>query len=220
MSGREALAVLGLAAADPRQLRKAYLAAVKAVHPDKPGGDAERLRRVIEAYEVLLARPSPAACPPPRPASRQLEITPAEAMLGGAVSVPLQGGGAMSLQIPPGLRVGDLVAVSGGALTVSIIAADGLAIVGNHLCLTLKVEKSILSAGGDVQARTPRGPLNLNISPQDGARGLVHVAGGGLPERGHHPRGDLLVKLEALAAPVFESKARVLLRRFAASWAA
>jgi curved DNA-binding protein len=220
MSAREALGVLGLAAADPRQLRRAYLAAVKAVHPDKPGGDAERLRRVIEAYEVLLSDPAPTRAPKPRPASRSLQITPAEAVMGGPVSVPLEGGGQMEVRLPAGLRVGDLVVVSGITLNVSITAVDGAAIVGDHICLTVKVDKAILAGGGELEAPTPRGPLPLSVTPQDAARGLVRVAGGGLPERGRHPCGDLLIKLEAAPTPVFESRARVLLRRFTATWAA
>ena len=220
MSAREALGVLGLAAADPRQLRRAYLAAVKAAHPDKPGGDAERLRKVIEAYEVLQSQPAPVTQPKRRPASRHLEITPAEAVMGGMVSAPLEGGGNVSVRLPAGLRVGDLVAVSGATLTVSIAAVDGAAVVGDHLCVTLKVDRATLAGGGEIVAQTPRGPLRLDVSPQDAARGLVRVAGAGLPERSSHPCGDLLIKLEAAPTQMFESRARLLLRRFTAAWAA
>jgi curved DNA-binding protein len=76
----EALDLLGLPpAADGETLRRAFNAAVKAAHPDRPGGDHERLRLVIEAYRLLQTRP-PASNPPPvRPAARA--ETPAEAKL-------------------------------------------------------------------------------------------------------------------------------------------
>jgi hypothetical protein len=66
----EALDLLGLpAAADGETLRRAFNAAVKAAHPDRPGGDHERLRLVIEAYRLLQLRP-PAANAAPAPQTR------------------------------------------------------------------------------------------------------------------------------------------------------
>ena len=237
MSARDALGVLGLTSDnDPGALRGAYLAAVKTAHPDKPGGDAAKLRRVIEAYEVLRAKPvdeeAPSRAPEPRsarpsrparspePSSQGLEITPTEAVVGGTRTVSLDGVGEVAVHLPPGLRVGDLVAVSGVAMTVSISGGQGGAIVGNHLCLTIQVDRAILASGGDVEVKTPRGPLKVRISRQDASRSLVRVAGRGLPARGRHDQGDLFIKLEPLAAEGFETPARVLLRRFAASWAA
>jgi curved DNA-binding protein len=229
MSAREALSLLGLTEhSDSRQLRGAYLAAVKAAHPDKPGGDAERLRRVIEAHDVLRAQSAPEPPPPraparrgpARPAARRLEITPFEAAVGGLKSVPLEGHGEIVVRLPAGLRVGDLVAVGDGAMTVAIPSTDGAAVIGDHLCLTVRVERMTLSSGGEVRLTTPRGPIALRITPQDGARGMTRVAGAGLPARGTHGQGDLIIKLEPEADAGFETRTRVLLRRFVANWAA
>lgn len=226
MSARDALGVLGLAAAaDQDRLRGAYLAAVKAAHPDRPGGDAERLRKVIEAYGVLRAgpvagtpAPSRAAKPAQRPASRTLEICATEAVVGGVRKVALDGGGEVSVRLPPGLRVGDIVAVNGAAMTVAIGGGADGAIVGDHLCMTVEVDPAILARGGGVELEGPRGRLNVQITAQDAARGLVRVAGEGLPARGVHGQGDLLIKLRPKAA--YETRTRVLLRRFTAAWAA
>ena len=49
--------VLGLApGANEAEIRSAYRALVKEVHPDVEGGDARRFARVQEAYAQLLER--------------------------------------------------------------------------------------------------------------------------------------------------------------------
>ena len=221
ISVREALSVLGLGSnADPRGLRRAYLRAVKAAHPDKPGGDAERLRVVIEAYEVLRSRPPPAVGPPPRPASQRLEITPTEAVVGGVRSVMLDGVGEAAVRLPPGLRTGDRVGVSGVAMIVIVAGRDGAAVVGDHLCLTVQVDPAVMAVGGCLEVSTPTGNRQIHLTRQDVLRGLVRAAGGGLPARGRHAQGHLFVRLEVAAAGRFETPSRSLLRRFAAAWAA
>lgn len=223
MSAREAQVVLGVApGAHQQDVRQAYLSGVKAAHPDRPGGDAARLREVIEAYGVLRgeAAPAPAVPRPARPASRPLEITPAEAMAGGVRVVAVEGVGDVSARLPAGLRVGDMIAVSGVAMTIAISAADGAAVVGDHFCQSVVVDRAIFGAGGVVVVTTPAGPKEIEITRQDAARGLVRLPGGGLPARGRHPQGDLLVKLTPAPAEAFETRTRVLLRRFAATWAA
>jgi curved DNA-binding protein CbpA len=49
--------VLGVApGAQPGEIRSAYRAAARRVHPDRPGGgDAAAFARVHEAYETLMA---------------------------------------------------------------------------------------------------------------------------------------------------------------------
>lgn len=221
MSAREALGLLGLAApADQERLRGAYLAAVKAVHPDRPGGDDDQLRRVIEAYDVLRANPAPGAGHVPRPASRTLDITPCEAMTGGVRAVPLEGGGEVQVRLAPGLRVGDIVAVCGVAMTVAIPAGQTGSIVGDHLCMALELDSEVQAAGGSLQIATPRGMLKVSVTPQDIARGLIRLAGEGLPARGAHRQGDLIVRLKTRTPVVLETRTRTLLRRFTAAWAA
>jgi len=234
---RDALGVLGLAdQAEPRQLRDAYLTAVKAAHPDKPGGDAERLRRVIEAYEMLRDRrapdPVPAfgpgsgevaspTAPTPKPSFRKLEITPLEAVFGGVRSVPMRGSGDVSVRLPPGLRNGDLIGVSGVVMTVAIANDDRATFVGDNLCIRVQADRALLAAGGDLEVPTPAGPLQIQVSRQDAARGLVRVDGARLPAQGRHAQGHLFIKLERpVVAAEGETRTRVMLRRFAAAWAA
>ena len=233
MSAHDALGVLGLdQVGDPGRLRGAYLAAVKTAHPDRPGGDAERLRRVIEAYESLrdrrapepVARPSqpgPGRSSPLQPSSRQVEITPMEAVFGGVHSVPMRGEGPVSVRLQPGLRVGDLIGVAGIAMTIVIQSDERSTFVGDNLCLRIQVDQAFLSTGGPLEVPTPAGPLRVDVSRQDAARGLVRVDGARLPSQGRHAQSHLFIKLErTMTAADGETRTRAMLRRFTSAWAA
>jgi curved DNA-binding protein len=219
-SAQEALRVLGVDAAyDAADLRRAFLSRVKAVHPDRPGGDAAALRAAIEAYRRLQPRMS-AALPrslPPRPA--YLTISPAQAMVGGTCRFSPTGGKALDISLPAGLRSGDRVRVGDRLLRVTVRSDETAAVLGDHLCLTIEVAAGLLRRGGRVVVTTPAGPVCVWVSAGDGARGLVRAVGEGLPARGKRPRGDLFVRLKA-AEIAEEDPAVAKRRRFAANWAA
>ena len=60
--------VLGVAPhADVTEIRRAYRALVKQVHPDVQGGDAQRFARVQEAYAQLLQDDGTEQPPAPGP---------------------------------------------------------------------------------------------------------------------------------------------------------
>lgn len=217
----DALSLLGLdAGADAARLRQAFHAAVKASHPDRPGGDAARLRGVIDAYRTLQARPSP---PPPGAVverrTARLILTPAEAMVGVVRRLAASGGGDLMVRLPAGLRSGDWVQVGVSLLAVMIKGDGEASVIGDHLCITVAVEPSLLRIGGRVAVATPSGAKDLWVSAGDGARGLVRLRGEGLPARGGRPRGDLFVRLKP-ASTAAESPAQSKLRRFTADWAA
>jgi curved DNA-binding protein len=198
---REGLGVLGVSAGtDPRRLRKAYLAAVKAAHPDRPGGDPARLRRVVEAYHLLRSQPRPALRPSMKTAPPRLEITPSEAARGGVRSVELEGVGRVDARLPAGLRAGDRVRISGVLMQVAVSAGDGVAVVGDHLCMTVEVDRSTMTGGGSLDVSTPTGTVQVEVSPQDAIRGLVRVLGKGLPARGRNAQGHLFLRLCAQGA--------------------
>src|SRR4051812_4316245 len=101
MTPKRAREVLNAPAnADPAVLARAFRAAVKACHPDHAGGDAERLRQVIDAHRLLQqlgeARQA-AAAPPAQPAPKaprealaeHLDISVTEALFGGERRIKL-----------------------------------------------------------------------------------------------------------------------------------
>jgi len=208
---------------DPEGLKRAFRAAVKAAHPDRPGGDAERLRMVIEAFEWLSAHPAtkPAFVgerPEPPPI---LEITPVQALCGGRQRTRTWDGREIYVSLPPGLRAGDPVRIAGRMMNIAITSSDGAAVIGDHLCLSANVDPQVLRLGGTIIVETPLGPHSLRVTRQDGIRGLVRVAGKGLPPRAGRPRGDLLLRLWPVASSQTEpSEAQTKRRQFMADWAA
>ena len=202
-------------------LRRAYLAAVKASHPDRAGGDAARLRTVIAAYILLKspdAAPSNSAAPQPPP--ERLIITPTQAMIGGSTTVELRFGKHVAVNVPAGLRQGDRVRVEGRVLAVTVRGEAGAAVLGDHLCLTVAVDSRILECGGRIRVTTPTGDQVVWVSRAAAERGFARATGLGLPPRGDHPQGHLFVRLRAAAAEPAELASRDLLRRFTAAWAA
>jgi curved DNA-binding protein len=218
MDTRRARAVLGVRGGlDEAALRAAFRTAVKAAHPDRPGGDAARLREVVEAYGLLKA--APAVEPPPLPAPAApvdtLEISPALAAAGGRAFARLADGRRLAVDLPAGLRPGDKVRAGEALLTVTVKGGDGLILRGDDLWLSAEIPHG---AGGRLPVATPAGPREIWIGRRDIARGLVRLAGQGLPARGPHAAGDLIVTLKAPPPPP-ESGARSRLRAFQANWA-
>lgn len=223
-----ARALLGVAAdADERELRKAYREAAKRAHPDRPTGDAALFRDVLAAYRLLQENPyQPATFPPvvaqtaPIADRVVLEIDIATALDGGAEELAIDGR-RLRLKLPAGLREGDKVRVEGVTFEVRHRVQDGALVRGDDLWLTGKVDPRVLAEGGRVDADTPLGRRPAWISTKAAERGLVRLAGQGLPARADHKAGDLFLRLEAgETAAVGESPARSLLKRFAAAWAA
>jgi curved DNA-binding protein len=213
-----ARALLGVApGADEHALRKAFRTAAKLAHPDRPGGDAARFRAVLDAYHTL--RDAPAAMPARAEAHlAPVTIDPATALNGGAVEAWALGR-QLRLTLPPGLRAGDKVRAGGAIFRICISAADKIQVRGDDLWMTCTVEQEILDLGGRATLDTPLGRRIVWVTERAGQRGLVRIAGQGLPARASHPKGDLFLRLEPAARPE-ESTARTLLRRFAAAWAA
>ncbi len=204
---------------EPDALRAAFRAAVKRAHPDRPGGDAAKLRAIIEAHELLRGQP-PSVASPRNTAPLILEITPVEALRGLRRAV-LCDGALREMRLPAGLRAGDRVRLGGALRTVTITSQDGLAVIGDHLCVSVEVEPQWLRQGGALEVTTPLGSRQLRITRQDAVRGLSRIVGAGLPARGDRMQGDLLVWLKPMAAvEPAQTPAQTKLRRFAAAWAA
>lgn len=230
LSVKDALNLLGLhAPGGQAELKSAFRKAAKASRPDHDGGDAERFRRVIEAYKLLqrhaLAE-RPASPPPRKAAHAALVITPSEAMLGLSRQVEVVAGGALGLRLPPGLRAGETVRLVGqgedGAdllLTVSIQPEGPLRVLGDDLWVEQGVEPMLLETGGRLSVETPAGREALRIPRGLQDPWLLRIRDKGLPARDGKPRGHLFVSLKPLAARAADP-AGERLRRFRQTWAA
>lgn len=245
-TAREARRVLNVAeGADAAALRRAFHAAVKAAHPDH-GGDAARLRRVLEAHRLLCAliearaaaprpqapaerprRPAKAAAAADEPAAARdeppLRLSIAEAFQGARKSVRLLDGRLLRVSVPAGVRSGERLRISQSPrevmLTVSVLAEPGAALRGGDLWLTRAVPPGFLKSGGRLELDTPLGKRRVWIPRTAAARGLYRLAGQGLPARGGRAKGHIFLKLEPDPA-MPESPTQSLLKRFASSWAA
>lgn len=223
LSPQEACAILGLAPdASPHAVIGAFRAAAKAAHPDRPGGDAARFRKALEAYRLLQSLPrapaviAPAPIPDPQP---HVEIDPLTALAGGEADAVLGDGRRVRARIPPGARHGDTLGVGDAIVKVRVTPRPDVQLRGSDLWVTAEIAAAVLAQGGRVRVATPLGDKALWISRKAAERGLVRLEGQGLPARGRHGQGSLFVRLVADAgAP--ESAARTRLRRFAAAWAA
>jgi curved DNA-binding protein len=221
---REVLGVTPLA--DQAEVRRAFHAAVKRAHPDRPGGDNESFREVVEAYHRLRERPTagrvnlpPATVRPRAALSSVLEISAVLAATGGETIHTLPDGRRLKVTLPAGMRSGDLVRAGDADLTVAVRGDRALLIRGDDLWLSVRVDPGVLAQGGRIAVDTPLGRRIIWITQKAGARGLIRLSGQGLPARGGHRAGHMFVRLSPQASAA-DSAARNLLRRFAAAWAA
>ena len=221
MSVDAARRLLAVAAdADPEALKSARNRAMMRAHPDH-GGTEEALRQVLEAYELLEGWRSVGETPEDLGDSLcpRLEISPSLAMNGGRHMTRLADGRKVALTLPAGLRTGDKISAGGSILNVAIAGRPDLFVSGDDLCMVVKTEASLLANGGRLKVKTPGGVCMIWVPRQVGGNRIVRVLGRGLPARGRHAQGALLLKLVTENAKK-ESPTKAKRKRFGADWAA
>ena len=235
MSAGQARQLLGLPpGADGEALGRAYRAAAKSWHPDRKGGDAERFRQVVEAHKLLtaLGKSRVGMMPVRRPGTRRpgpqrlrLQISVAEALFGGERRVDA-GGRAVDVKLPAGLRIGETLRLAGAGpdgqnilLQIGAEMTPGVWLRGHDLWLDLPTAADRLRQGERLEVDTPRGRRAFAIPRALPGGALVRLKGEGLPARGRHPAGDLIIRL-TLGSTAQESAAAQKLKSFSARWAA
>jgi curved DNA-binding protein len=178
---------------DAEALKTARNRAMMSAHPDH-GGSEDALRLVIEAYAVLTGEREPAARP------ETLEISVAVAMTGGRQIVRMGDGRKLAIVLPAGLRSGDKVGAAGTLMSVAIRGRPEEFVSGDDLCLVVRAGAALLANGGKLKVKTPVGYCLVFVPKQVGTNRIVRVLGRGLPARGRHPQGALVLKLEPLKA--------------------
>jgi len=208
--------------ADIVALSAAFREAARRTHPDREGGDAAAFREVLEAYRLLRRdhRPDPIAFVPVPAAPRdaRVEISSRVALFGGDVFVTTADGRRLRLKLEPGLRPGQTVRAGQDRFIVDI-REPGVIVRGDDVWISHAVDEAVLTEGGRLTVDAPCGRRSFWINRKTAARRLVRLPGDGLPARGARPQGDLFIRLTAGEAPA-ETPAQVMLRRFAAAWAA
>jgi curved DNA-binding protein len=214
----EARQVLGVdAETGAAEVRRRFREAAKQAHPDRPGGDAARFRRVLEAYRVLEA---PLALAAPDPVEDlHLILTPTEAMAGGEREAALPDGRRIRIKLPAGLREGERLRAAGVTFRLTVDREGETQVRGDDVWTTAVLPALLMAEGGRAAIETPLGKRIVWVTRKAAERGLIRLEGQGLPARAGRPAGSLFLRLAAAEAPG-ESAARQRLRRFAAAWAA
>ena len=195
----EACARLGLAPDAPAgELQGAFQRALKEARGSEDHVSPDQYRDILDAYRRLRLRE------PDAPTERRfenwpshIELTPGEAILGGAKVGRLPTGRPFETRLPAALRDGDLVWVWGWLLQVRIDEGEDLAVRGNDIWITARKHPSHLKAGARIAVETPLGPCSFRISADAVQAGLVRAPGLGLPPSRGHAQGDLYVRLIA-----------------------
>jgi hypothetical protein len=195
----EACARLGLSPDAPSSdLQGAFQRALRAARGGAAHVAPDQYRLILDAYRRLRLRE------PEAPTARRfgdwpshIELTPAEAILGGPKVGRLPTGRPFDTRLPPSLRDGDLVWVWGWLLQVRIDEGDELAVRGNDIWITARKHPSQLKAGGRITVETPAGQCSFRLSAEAIEAGLARAPGFGLPPSRGHAQGDLYVKLIA-----------------------
>ena len=234
----DARARLGLAAGstDAAALTAAFRKAALAAHPDRPGGDAEGFRAVVEAYRLLKTvtgrelRLAPSRTAQVRRAasaqsgilSATIEIDPLTAVRGGLAPLNVRGR-ARQAQVPAGVRTGDRLRLmlKGGDVVlakVRIAPSEGLAVEGADLCQNVPIHPRKLAEGGRFTVDTHAGPRDLWLARIRPAPLRYVMNDLGLPSLNGRPAGRLVIRLVPSAAE--PTPAEAMLDRFEADWAA
>ena len=220
--------------ADADAVGRAFRTAVKAAHPDRPGGDVDQLRQVIEAHRLMQtlaeARQAFAAAvqpaePKPAPLrSIRLQISVCEALFGGERRIEVDDR-TVDVALPAGLRAAEALRLPAAdaegedlLLRITVESEPGLSVRGHDVWLDVAAAPEQLMQGARLEIDTPRGRRAFLAPKAVEGGGLVRLRGEGLPERGRHPAGDLILRVTPGSAD--EPVAQRLLRRFAARWAA
>jgi curved DNA-binding protein len=228
MTANDALGLLGLEGpGSPETVADAFQAALAKVR-----SDTSALNRVIEAYGLVqrLNKPRAEASADGVVLAAEcdvkdiLNISINEALNGVRRRIKLPDGTRGSANLPAGLRTGDVIRLKqpgnkDAFLKVRVGVEPHRSVEGNDLKLTIAVDRRVLDHGGRLKIETRDGPKTIWVRSTFAEGDVVRLKGRGLPERGDHPTGDLLIQPIAIEDPG-PSAGRVKLERFAAQWAA
>lgn len=226
---REARRLIGAADdATPDQAKAAFRTAIKAARPDLPGGDADRFRALIAAWEIVKqddtarVEPRPAAPFTVAPSPLVVVIAPLQAVAGCRVQVE-HGGRTLKLAVPPGVRSGETVTFEGAGddgcdLTAPVLIrpSEGFSVLGDDLFMDWEASPRLLEDGGRIEIQTHAGLRSAWVAPGLRAPVRLRLRNLGLPPRGDRPQGHLFVTLR----PTMEAAtpAEAMLDLFVSNW--
>lgn len=217
---REAAArLLGVSTgASAAEVRDAYRRAVKRDHADvgtRGEADAarvERMRRIVEARDVLLA-------PPPASGVLALQVAGPPAWRGGEIEISLPDNRVGVIDVPPAVMLGALLPVTivgGGELRAQVMIIDaspwsrGLTLEdGFDMRAALEVSLHDVFVGASVRVPTPWGVGDVRLPA--GSLAPVRLRGYGLRPEGREA-GHLIFELKPMFPPADDAVVAMGLR--------
>ena len=140
-----------------------------------------------------------------------LEVTLEEAYNGTTRTLGLADGKRLEVKIPPGVKDGSRVRISGkGAEGYGGVKGDLYLVTsvrphrvfrrrGDDLYVDVSVPLVVAVLGGEVKVSTPKGSkLSLNIPPETQNGRTFRLKGQGMPHLGNSAKGDLLARVKVV----------------------
>jgi len=139
-----------------------------------------------------------------------LEVTLEEAYSGTTRTLSMADGKRLEVKIPPGVKDGSRVRISGKGgeghggvkgdlyLVTSVKPHRLFHRHGDDLHVDVSVPLVVAMLGGEVKLTTPKGKLSLKIPPETQNGRTFRLAGQGMPHLGDSSRGDLLALVKVV----------------------
>ena len=138
-----------------------------------------------------------------------IEVTLEEAYRGASRIISLETGERLEVKIPPGVRNGSRIRITGkgrqsyGArgdlyLVVSVKSHHLFERRGDDLHVEVTLPLMVAVLGGEVQVPTLKGKVMLNIPPETQNGRVFRLARQGMPHLGNSSRGNLLARVKVV----------------------
>ncbi len=139
-----------------------------------------------------------------------LEVTLEEAYSGTTRTLSLADGKRLEVKIPPGVKDGSRVRISGkGAEGYGGVKGDLYLVTsvrphrlfhrhGDDLYVDVSVPLTVAVLGGEVKVTTLKGKLSLKIPPETRNGRTFRLKGQGMPHLGNSAKGDLLARVKVV----------------------
>jgi len=154
-----------------------------------------------------------------------LEVTLEEAYSGTTRTLSMADGKRLEVKIPPGVKDGSRVRISGkGAEGYGGVKGDLYLVTsvkphrlfhrhGDDLYVDVSVPLVVAMLGGEVKLTTPKGKLSLKIPPETQNGRTFRLAGQGMPHLGDSSRGDLLAQVKVVLPTKLTDEEKELFRK-------
>jgi len=155
-----------------------------------------------------------------------LEVTLEEAYSGTTRTLNMADGKRLEVKIPPGVKEGSRVRISGkGAEGYGGVKGDLYLVTsvrphrrfhrhGDDLYVDVSVPLAVAMLGGEAKVDTPKGSkLSLKIPPETQNGRTFRLKGQGMPHLGNSSKGDLLARVKVVLPTKLTEEERELFRK-------